>query len=87
MKYTAYVYITRDGQYYGTRTDARIPSGERSSCLYDNFTQATLFSSEEAALKHRHGIINTIISEQMHLMPISVDFTKAELFKAILTSR
>jgi len=87
MKFTAYVFITRDGQYYGMRADARILKGERSGSFYDNFDQATLFSSEETALKHRDGIINITVSDQMHLMPISGGFTKAEMFKAILTHK
>jgi len=87
MKTTVYVFVTKDGQYYGNRDSARIPRGARSGSLYDDFDKAMLFTSEEYAVAYRNTIINTTVSDKMKLMPIKVEFTKAEMFKAVLTGR
>lgn len=87
MKSTVYVFVTNDGQYYGNRDSARIPTGVRSGSLYDDFNKAMLFTSEEYAIEYRGKIINANVSDKMKLMPIEVEFTKAEMFKAVLTGR
>ena len=87
MKATVYVFVTNDGQFYGNRDSARIPIGARSGSLYDDFNKAMLFTSEEYAIEYRGKITNTTISNRMKLMPLEVEFTKAEMFKAILTGR
>lgn len=87
MKFTAYVFINKHGQYFGDRSTARVKPGRFAQCLYDNFDQAMLFTSEEHALDYRSKITNTNVSRNMKLMSISIEFTKAEMFKAILTGR
>ena len=84
MNFTAYVFVTKNGQYYGDRTTGSTKPGERANCLYDDFEKAMLFSSEEAAIVYRKKIINTNVSSLMCLMPIKVEFTKSEWFKAVL---
>lgn len=85
MKSTVYVFVTSDGQYYGNRDSARIPIGARSGSLYDDFNKAMLFTSAEYAIEYRSKIANITISDKMKLMPIQVEFTKCDVFKAVLT--
>ncbi len=84
MQNTVYVFINDEGWFFGDRESAGIAKGQQNPCFYKPFQQAKLFSSIRAAKTYRKRIINTDVSDEMKLMPITLTYSEQDIFKAIL---
>jgi len=84
MQATVYVFVNKKGWFFGDRESAGLELGQRNHCFFQPFQQAKVFSSIREAVKYRSGIINTDVSIDMTLMPITITYSEQDIFKAIL---